>query len=173
MVDAFNCAIRKITTNAVVTTVAGLAGIVGVTDGLGSQARFFNPYGIAIDHNGNLRISDTYNETIRFVDNPIVVSLNRDAGGDGVVLSWQAVEGDKYRIQFLEGMEPLGWQNLGGRSYSDQTQPAFRWTACRPQPRFRLCYAPALKQMQSEIGEPVRKTKKAWKNIPKPFEPTT
>ncbi len=114
VVDSFNCVIRKITTNAVVTTVTGSPGVGGALDGLGAQARFFNPYGLAIDHNGNLLVSDTYNETIRFVYNPIAAWLSRNTAGDGVMISWQAVVGDIYQVQYQEELAGGVWQNLGG-----------------------------------------------------------
>jgi streptogramin lyase len=50
---------------AKVTTIAGSAGPSGSTDAIGTAARFFQPGGIAIDGNGNLYVSDTYNSTIR------------------------------------------------------------------------------------------------------------
>ncbi len=112
--DSFNCVIRKITTNAVVTTVAGLAGVGGSEDGLGTQARFFNPYGLAVDHNGNLRVSDTYNETIRFVYNPITAWLGQKTTGDAMVVNWQAVAGNKYQVQYQDKLAGGIWQNLGG-----------------------------------------------------------
>ncbi len=112
--DAFNGVVRKITTNRVVTTVAGLAGVGGATDGFGPQARFFNPYGLAVDHNGNLRVSDTYNETIRFVYSPITAWLGRNAAGDGMVVGWEASAGNKYQVQYREELGVENWQNLGG-----------------------------------------------------------
>ena len=47
--DQANHVIRKITSAAVVTTFAGTAGYSGSTDGTGSAARFFLPFGIAVD----------------------------------------------------------------------------------------------------------------------------
>ena len=112
VVDAFNHTSRKITANAVVTTVAGLAGSGGSANGLGAQARFFNPYGLAIDHNGNLRVADTYNETIRFVYNPITAALS-PTGNGGFVISWEVVPGDIYQVQFKDTANGVAWQNLG------------------------------------------------------------
>jgi hypothetical protein len=109
--DTFYHTLREISPSAMVTTVAGLGGDYGSANGLGSQARFFNPYGLAIDHNGNLRVSDTYNETIRFVYSPIPASLTRNA--NGFVITWQAVAGDNYQVQFKDVTGGGGWQNLG------------------------------------------------------------
>ena len=64
--DTSNHTIRKlvIATQAV-TTIAGTAGSQGTADGVGSDARFYQPFGIAYDGNGNLYISDPNNRTIR------------------------------------------------------------------------------------------------------------
>ena len=67
MADSGNNTIRKIMPAAVVTTLAGLAGNVGSTDGTGSAARFSNPRGIAADSAGTLYVADTNNHTIRKV----------------------------------------------------------------------------------------------------------
>lgn len=50
-----------------VTTLAGLAGSPGSTDGTGAAARFHFPRSVAADGNGNLFVSDLYNSTIRQV----------------------------------------------------------------------------------------------------------
>jgi hypothetical protein len=51
-------AIRKVTPAGVVTTLAGNATVSGFTDATGSNARFSNPLGIAVDSAGNLFVSD-------------------------------------------------------------------------------------------------------------------
>ena len=79
VVDALNNTIRKITlegtTNWVVTTLAGKAGIVGSTDGAGIAVRFRTGYvegpasyfggGVAVNAPGNLFITDQFNNVIR------------------------------------------------------------------------------------------------------------
>jgi hypothetical protein len=47
------------------TTIAGLAGHPGSTDGTNSDARFNAPSGVALDGNGNVYVTDTGNSTIR------------------------------------------------------------------------------------------------------------
>jgi sugar lactone lactonase YvrE len=63
--DFGNHTIRMITTNGVVTTVAGTPGIPGTTDGPASVAQFYNPSGLVFDKAGNLFIADRSNNTIR------------------------------------------------------------------------------------------------------------
>jgi sugar lactone lactonase YvrE len=57
--------VRKISPSGVVTTLAGTAGNSGSVDGPGVNALFSAPYGIAVDPNGNVFVSDQGNETIR------------------------------------------------------------------------------------------------------------
>jgi sugar lactone lactonase YvrE len=64
--DTGNNAIRKITQQGVVTTVAG-DGRAGYRDGAANQARFNGPIGIAVDKGGNLYVADTYNDRIRVI----------------------------------------------------------------------------------------------------------
>ncbi len=63
--DSANDVIRKITPSRAVSTLAGLAGNVGNTDGSGSTARFWNPQGLVVDNAGNIYVADTGNDTIR------------------------------------------------------------------------------------------------------------
>jgi sugar lactone lactonase YvrE len=48
-----------------ITTLAGPAGERGAADGIGAEAGFFNPGGVATDSDGNVYVADTYNQTIR------------------------------------------------------------------------------------------------------------
>lgn len=57
--------IRRITSAASVTTLAGLTSVNGAVDGLGSNARFSVPSGAAVDNAGNLYVADSSNHTIR------------------------------------------------------------------------------------------------------------
>lgn len=57
--------IREISASGNVTTLAGNTVLSGSTDGTGSNARFYNPYGIAVGSSGTLTIADTGNYTVR------------------------------------------------------------------------------------------------------------
>jgi hypothetical protein len=72
--DTINDEIRKVTPAGVVTTLAGSPGQIGSTDGTGSSARFYVPYGIAVDGNDNVFVADTSNYTIREVTQSGVVT---------------------------------------------------------------------------------------------------
>lgn len=65
------CVIRKVSPNAVVTTLAGTAVRAGdkpvYRDGTGPAAGFKNPSGIAVDAIGNLYVADSGSHTIRKV----------------------------------------------------------------------------------------------------------
>lgn len=63
--DSGNDLIRKVTPNGTVTTLAGLAGSIGRSNGIGAAARFNDPRGVAIDAGGNLYIGDRVNNIIR------------------------------------------------------------------------------------------------------------
>lgn len=65
--DAGNYVIRKISTNGVTSTLAGLAGSQGTQDGVGSAARFNRPYCLTVDPSGNLFVTDRSSHTIRKV----------------------------------------------------------------------------------------------------------
>jgi len=88
--DTSNNTIRKIVASSgVVTTLAGLAGAIGSTNGTGSAARFSGPYGVACDTSGNVYVADTSNFTIRKIvaSTAVVTTLAGAAGiqaeGDG------------------------------------------------------------------------------------------
>ncbi|WEK18724.1 MAG: hypothetical protein P0Y49_18260 [Candidatus Pedobacter colombiensis] len=85
VVDAGNNLIRKITPTGVVTTVAGMAGVQGDVDGIGSAARFGRLMtGIAIDATGNLFVADNGNNSIRKITPAGVVSTFARSNGTGV-----------------------------------------------------------------------------------------
>jgi len=82
--DTANNTIRKIDTNGVVSTLAGVPGRHGSNDGAGASARFWAPFGIAVDAAGTVYVADTGNNTIRQIStNGVVTTLAGMAGQPG------------------------------------------------------------------------------------------
>ncbi len=63
--DSGNNTIRRVTPGGVVTTIAGVAGVLGSTDGAAGAALFGYPMGVAVDGIGNLYVADNQNNAIR------------------------------------------------------------------------------------------------------------
>jgi sugar lactone lactonase YvrE len=63
--DSGNNTIRLVTPAGLVTTLAGRVGSPGSANGTGTAALFNGPLSVAVDGNGNLYVSDAYNDTIR------------------------------------------------------------------------------------------------------------
>lgn len=81
--DSLNSVVRKITAGGVVTTLAGTARSRGSADGTGSAARFDQPFGIAVDANGNVYVSDATANAIRKITPAGVVSTFAGLAGAG------------------------------------------------------------------------------------------
>jgi arabinan endo-1,5-alpha-L-arabinosidase len=80
--DTLNLTVRKITPAGAVSIVAGMAGVSGSADGVGSAARFAGPQGVALDGTGNLFVADTNNDTIRRIV-PATGAVTTGAGQAG------------------------------------------------------------------------------------------
>lgn len=80
--DSGNSTIRKITPAGVVTTLAGTSGVEGDSDGTGTDARFFQPNGVATDSAGHIYVADTCNHSIRKITPAgVVTTLVKYDGG--------------------------------------------------------------------------------------------
>ncbi len=77
--DTGNHAIRKVSPQGEVTTLAG-TGVAGFRDGDGAQAQFDAPMGVAVDLFGRVFVADTWNDRIRMIDRDGRVQTL--AGGD-------------------------------------------------------------------------------------------
>jgi sugar lactone lactonase YvrE len=65
--DTGNDTIRTITSAGLVNILAGLQGVAGTNDGIGTYARFNGPCGVAVDSAGYVYVADTSNSTIRTI----------------------------------------------------------------------------------------------------------
>jgi len=63
--DSGNATVRKITSAGGVSTLAGSPGLLGVTDGLSTSARFQEPFGIAVNSSGVIYVADASSQNIR------------------------------------------------------------------------------------------------------------
>jgi hypothetical protein len=85
--DSLNNTIRQLTlvgTNWIIGTLAGLASYPGSVDGIGSNARFDYPTGLAVDTAGNVYVADTGNNTIREITPAgVVTTIAGLAGNSG------------------------------------------------------------------------------------------
>jgi hypothetical protein len=79
--DQFNHSIRKISTNGVVSTIAGNS-TAGSNNGVGTAASFSLPYGVAVDPQGTvLYVGDNGNNKIRKIN--LITNEVSDYAGDG------------------------------------------------------------------------------------------
>ena len=85
--DFLNQRIRKISSDMMVTTVAG-TGIAGLLNGPAAQARFNYPRGICLDDTGNIYIGDSWNHRIRKISTTGFVST---WAGGGTTIGVQSV----------------------------------------------------------------------------------
>jgi sugar lactone lactonase YvrE len=83
--DYGNSCIRVIGPNALVSTLAGMAGVVGYIDATGTAAIFNQPVGIALDASGNLWVTDTHNNAVRRITPAGVVKAMAGSGYAGNV----------------------------------------------------------------------------------------
>jgi sugar lactone lactonase YvrE len=89
LADSEGCTIRKVTRSGSVSTLVGRYGIYGSADGIGTNALFNNPRGLAVDATTNIYVADTWNHTIRKVTPARVVmtiagQVGSPGGSDGV-----------------------------------------------------------------------------------------
>jgi len=107
VVDSGNHTLRKISasgTNWVVTTVAGLSGVVGNAGGTGSDARFEFPEGLATDAAGHLYIADAGNNEIR-TTRLIPPTLKVAASANGLTISWP-VSASGFLLESASNLSP-------------------------------------------------------------------
>jgi sugar lactone lactonase YvrE len=104
--DSRNSTIRLVTSAGTVTTLAGIAGSPGNTDGPSSAAesnaaQFCDPHDVAVDRAGNVYVADTANQRIRKVTTKgIVVTIAGPTGSPFDRIGWTDGAGDKARFNY-------------------------------------------------------------------------
>jgi hypothetical protein len=105
---------RKMTRSGadwVVTTIGGIAGVAGLTDGYGTNALFNYPYALCASDQGNLVIADLGNTAVRLGRLP--PSLGLRWSPSGIVLSWPAY-GGSFVVERSGSLSPgATWTSLG------------------------------------------------------------
>jgi sugar lactone lactonase YvrE len=110
--DSFNHVVRKISNDGKVSTITGVPGSYGSADGVNRQARFFNPYGVAISPDGSLFVADAYNELIRVVLVPFSVAVQVSSVNHAATLSWDCVLGRRYQVPYQDAFPSVHWLDL-------------------------------------------------------------
>jgi len=85
--DSGHQLIQKVTPGGVKTILAGSNSVAGTADGKNGDARFNNPWGIAVDNATNIYVADANNDTIRKIKpvgtNWVVTTIAGLAGNAG------------------------------------------------------------------------------------------
>ena len=85
----------------VVSTLAGTADLPGRADGVGGNALFSYPSGVAVDTNDNVYVADTYNSTIRMITPAHVVST---IAGSSTATGWLDAMGTNALFNYPTGL---------------------------------------------------------------------
>jgi Peptidase C10 family/Spi protease inhibitor/Carboxypeptidase regulatory-like domain/NHL repeat len=148
--DSGNNTIRRIAPTGLgwtVFTVAGLAGNSGSVDGTGSTARLNTPFGIAVDASTNLYISDASNDTIRgpapvLTPVPSVVNLFKLVAARTLTITWNAVAGHTYQVQYKTNLSQSVWNVYTNITAGNWTGSVSLNVAADPQRFYRVIPAP-------------------------------
>lgn len=118
-----SCVLRKITPDGVVTTLAGLAGVPGGTDGVGRLARATTLRGIATDAAGTIYLADFGNHTIRKATPSAGISIVQ-----APVSQAQSEEGDVELVAQAVGRGPFLYQwFFNGNALAGATNATLRF----------------------------------------------
>lgn len=89
VVEEGRATVRKISTDGMITTIAGRAGLLGNgTNGPATATRMMLPKGVAVDANGNVYVADSDNHAIRKID------ANGNISNFVGVVNFQGTSGD-------------------------------------------------------------------------------
>jgi sugar lactone lactonase YvrE len=121
--DSGNFTIRKLTSDGMVTTIGGRAGVMGGADGVGSAANFAGPNGVAVDESGFIYVADAGNNCIR-KGAPMPV-LNVTLSRIGVVVFWPAYFAGFVLQESPEIGNASGWSTVSNNITDEGTNKSF------------------------------------------------
>lgn len=119
-----------------VTTLAGVVGISGSTNGTGGAAQFFRPQGVAVNAAGNIHyVADTSNSTIRKGVPGAVNDFNGDGKAD---IIWEntmtrerylwLMNGTAYGTGLSFGVIPTAWRIAASADFNGDGKADILWT---------------------------------------------
>lgn len=107
-------AIRKLDPEGTLTVVAGIPTLGGLCDGVGSEARFRCPGGIALDKAGNLYVADYHNSRIRKITATGAVTTI-----GGLAANVPGTSGKAYEIGYFRHPEGIAVDAFGNVIVAD------------------------------------------------------
>jgi len=129
--DSFNHRIRKISTDGVVSTIAGTGrsggGRGGFDDGTATSAQFKTPTGVAVDAAGNVYVADSGNHRIRMISNGQVSTI----AGSGSITIGAHVDGLATTVARFNYPYDLALDAAGNIYVADYTSSRIRKIAPR------------------------------------------
>lgn len=139
--DHDNHAIRKITPQGYVVTVAG-NGTPGYADGAGTNAQFHFPSGLALAPNGDLLVTDAGNHCIRRVQLDTTASVHPSESTGMAIELYSAVVlqgpiGATYQIQTAPRLPATTWTTAATLTLTNSPQ---RWLDPAPATEARRFY---------------------------------
>lgn len=121
--DTGNNMIRMVLTNGLVATVAG-SPQAGMADGVGTNASFSAPTGVALDNEGNLFVVDSGHNLLRMITPDGVVATKANLGLEGQTpVLWQLAV-DAGRAIYVGGWLQVFQVNMDG-SFSAFAGPGY------------------------------------------------
>jgi sugar lactone lactonase YvrE len=118
--DSGNYRVRKVSTDGLITTVAGSGkGGFSGDGGPATEARIHGPGGIAVDAAGNLFIADTDNHRIRKVSPEGIITTVAGSGPTGIAKGLSAGDGGLATEARLNGPFSLALDRAGNLYFSE------------------------------------------------------
>ncbi|GAA4888175.1 hypothetical protein ACFPM3_18300 [Streptomyces coeruleoprunus] len=130
--DRYNHRVRKVSTNGIITTVAGTGTAGYVADGGPAVATHLHyPAGVAVDKEGNLYIADTNNHRVRKVSAGGIITTVAGTGTAGYVADGGPAAGT--RVYYPHGVAVDGSGSLYiGDGYNHRVRRVYGVTAVVP-----------------------------------------